>query len=814
VPREKLDKISNFFNELVSMLAFAGLENLKRMRAEEMVRQTQKQFSFIASHIDDILWICTPAATEFLYVSPAYERLLGEGSATRLMENPSAVTAYAHPEDRESLGGWVRELGSDDLRREIVYRYVRDSGEVRWARTRSFPVKTSEGVVRQIVCVTTDITTVKLAEEALTRYKEELEELVVERTSELEKSESRFRMLVDSMSDEVFLIGRSMQIEAAFGKWIKAEGLKTEAIVGLTPAQFLGDESGRIFKQMAQKAFTGEPAVFELSVKLRNRQAEVQYVLSPIKGKEGGVTHLVAVGRDITELRDAEKSSRERLDFINSIIGSAAEGLCVMNQNAESFEIDFSIWNSRMTEITGYSMEEMNAIGWSVLYPKSPEVARSRLRALFDGEVMESEEYTITCKDGSRRVVSVSTSTLMQEVGELTRHELALISDVTEQRRALDELSRSEEKFRHLFEDAPMGIALMDIEGTLLLMNGALMKFTGFSGEEAVGRKFSEFLLTDDRARDEALFKKVGQGKLERQIAERELKTRTGDSIWINSSLTLVRDSAGRPSTVLAMLEDITNRKRLEAQLLEAHKLQAIGTLAGGVAHDFNNILMAVLGYAEMGYEDLDESSPQREFFAQIISSAERATEIVKQVLTFSQEREASSMVTDVGEVVREAITLSKPSLPRGTKVEDEFPKARVYADIDAGQIQQVLMNVFANSRDALVGVEGPTLHVQVETLDLEGGEPLTDGTTLNSGSYVWISVIDNGPGMDEETAQRVFEPYFTTKEVGKGSGLGLAVAHGIIQTHNGQISIVTAPGEGVRVNIYLPRAEGELVIG
>jgi PAS domain S-box-containing protein len=279
--------------------------------------------------------------------------------------------------------------------------------------------------------------------------------------------------------------------------------------------------------------------------------------------------------------------------------------------------------------------------------------------------------------------------------------------------------------------------------------------------------------------------------------------TRDGRVVWVESNYAVVPDEEGRPAGLRGVNVDITERKQLEEQLRQAQKLQAIGTLAGGIAHDFNNILAIVIGYSELAQTQLTEGSRACDHLEQVLMAAARGRNLVQQIVTFScvesHEREALQLQP----LIDETLTLLRGSLPSSIEIRQHIDTSIPSVCGDSTQIQQVIMNLCVNAAQAMKN-HGGVLEIRLTYLDSETLQPgfVPD---LKEGLYVRLTVSDTGCGMDRATQERIFEPFFTTKDPGEGTGLGLAVVHGVVKNHGGAINIRSQPGAGTTFNIYLP---------
>jgi nitrogen-specific signal transduction histidine kinase len=268
----------------------------------------------------------------------------------------------------------------------------------------------------------------------------------------------------------------------------------------------------------------------------------------------------------------------------------------------------------------------------------------------------------------------------------------------------------------------------------------------------------------------------------------------------------IIRDSSGSPFALAMIARDISERKKLEAQLVQSQKMESVGRLAGGIAHDFNNILTAIIGYSELLLMQLAEANPMRHNIVSIRESADRAAALTNQLLAFSRQQVLEMQVVDLNGVIEGMFGMLRRMIGEDVTLDLRLaPKTRnVMAD--PGQISQVVMNLAVNARDAMPG--GGKLTIATEDVDLPAAG--AGGLELDAGAYVVLSVADTGHGMSEAVMGRIFDPFFTTKEIGKGTGLGLATAYGIVKQHNGHIAIESEVGAGSVFRIYLPVAAGE----
>ena len=371
------------------------------------------------------------------------------------------------------------------------------------------------------------------------------------------------------------------------------------------------------------------------------------------------------------------------------------------------------------------------------------------------------------------------------------------------------ELRSSAERYRRIVETANEGIWTVDAAGRTSFANPKLQQLLGYREAEMLGRPWSDFVadeLADARAR-------AADGLLPPTPPELRLRRSDGGELWALLSTSRITDAGGHHAGVLAMVTDISERHHaearraaLEAQLRQSQKMEAIGTLAGGIAHDFNNVLAAILGNVALlrqGAAGHDGDAALR--LEQIGKAASRARSLVHQIVAFSRQQPQQLQVQPLEPLLQETLALLRSTMPAGVELVSRLPGAPVLVDADATQLQQVLMNLCTNAWHALPGGTG-RIEVGFDAVLLDTEAAARVGAP-EPGSYAHIWVADSGHGMDESTRQRVFEPFFTTKPVGQGTGLGLAVVHGIVRSHRGAIAVSSAQGRGSRFEIWLPLA-------
>jgi PAS domain S-box-containing protein len=378
------------------------------------------------------------------------------------------------------------------------------------------------------------------------------------------------------------------------------------------------------------------------------------------------------------------------------------------------------------------------------------------------------------------------------------------------------ELKRNEQRFRAMIERSTDAVVLFDPQrDAMVYASPAFERITGWSAEDLRGRPVDE--LVHPEQREVVLRARAELLRTPGLVTTDEMQVRRKDGGWV--WIELISSNLTHEPGVAAIVNnfrDISERKgaeeeraRLEQRLRQAEKMEAVGRLAGGIAHDFNNILGGILGYSEMLAEQTPEGSSLRRYANNVLTAANRARELVDQILAYSRSHRSQRVPIDLGRAVAETLDLLRGSLPPGIALESDLPAAPVHVVGDATQLHQVLMNLCTNAIQA--SGEAGRLRVSLRSVEVAERRALRHGTLL-AGSYAALTVADHGAGMDEVTLGRIFEPFFTTKEVGKGTGLGLSLVYGIVTDSGGAIEVASRPGDGSSFTIYLPRVEGPAI--
>jgi len=385
-----------------------------------------------------------------------------------------------------------------------------------------------------------------------------------------------------------------------------------------------------------------------------------------------------------------------------------------------------------------------------------------------------------------------------------------IFRNISDRKRTEEALRDSEARFRTAFENASVGITLVGLDGIYLEVNPAMARMTGYSPADLIGKPVAHFTHPEDLGRRSEFVSDLIEGRIDSGEQERRFIHRNGSVVWTLIWASVQRDQKGRPMYFISLVQDITARKtadedkrKLESQLLQAQKMEAIGSLAGGIAHDFNNILSAIIGFTELSM--LSEGAPVN-YLREAMKAANRAKDLVKQILSFSRQTDEQRMPVHVGMVVKEVAKFLRASIPTTIDIRCAIDDGAGAVLANSVELHQILMNLCTNAVHA-IGERAGMLEIEVQGMNLEPEN--RDGfPDLDLGHYVRLSVKDTGQGIPSDIQERIFDPYFTTKEKGVGTGLGLAVVHGIVKKSNGTIRVASVTGKGSAFHVYLPQVD------
>jgi PAS domain S-box-containing protein len=466
-------------------------------------------------------------------------------------------------------------------------------------------------------------------------------------------------------------------------------------------------------------------------------------------------------------------------------------------------------WNSGAERFKGYAPSEIIGQHFSRFYtPEDQErgiPAKALETAQREGK-FEAEGWRVR-KDGTRFWAYVVIDPIRQPKGEILGY-AKITRDLTERRAAEEELRRGQEQFRLLVQGVTdYAICMLDTKGLVSSWNLGAQRIKGYAPGEIIGQHFSRFYTDEDRAAgapQEALETARRDGRFEK---EGQRVRKDGTRFWAHVIIDAITNDAGEPIGFAKITRDITERRQAQEKLektrealLQSQKMEAVGQLTGGIAHDFNNLLMAVLGSLELVRKRLPDDGRTRSLLENAVEGARRGVSLTKRMLAFARRQELKQERIDVAELVRGMAELMQRSLGPGIEIETRFPLAALPVIADANQLEMALLNLAVNARDAMP--EGGQIIISARE------ESIFSANGLRPGQYIALTITDRGTGMDQATLARAMEPFFTTKGLGRGTGLGLSMVHGFAEQSGGRFTLCSQQGEGTTAEIWLPMAE------
>jgi two-component system, cell cycle sensor histidine kinase and response regulator CckA len=467
--------------------------------------------------------------------------------------------------------------------------------------------------------------------------------------------------------------------------------------------------------------------------------------------------------------------------------------------------------------LDGRILELNESCAWMFGYATSDEARTHRLqeivsngedieyllRRVQDKKTISHFELELRRRDGQSLWALASASLWEQEPDYPPLIEGTLV-DITRWKRAEDGLRRREHRFRALLDKSSDAISLVDSAGRVLYSSHAVSPIFGYELEERIGQNVFEFVHPEDAPQVLSAFGRLVHRPFSSVSAQLRYRHKDGSWRWIEALGTNLLED-GSVQGVVINYRDVTEQRRLQDQLVQAQKMEAIGCLAGGVAHDFNNLLTAILGYSDMILEKAPPASAIHRYSTQIKQAGERAASLTRQLLAFSRLQVMAPKVMDLNAVLSEMTRMLRRVIGEDIKLNFIPAPELGRVKVDPSQIEQVILNLAVNARDAMP--QGGELTIRTSS-EAVGDNFVEDKARVQPGAYVVLEVSDTGCGMDPETRARAFEPFFTTKERGKGTGLGLSTVYGIVKQSGGYIWLSSEPGKGATFRIFLPKVD------
>lgn len=512
----------------------------------------------------------------------------------------------------------------------------------------------------------------------------------------------------------------------------------------------------------------------------------------------GNIVRFYGISKDISEYKQVESALRESEERFRTMADTAPVLIWMAGVDKLC-----NYFNATWLEFTGRSLEQEIGNGWTEgVHPDDRESRIEIYFNAFDARQAFSMEYRLQDRNGEYRWILDKGTPRFNSDRSFVGY-IGSCIDITERKQAEEKIAQQ----AVLLDVATDAILLRNLEGTILYCNRSAERMYGWTAQEALGKGANELLYKEiTQELTEALQEVMRSGSWQGELRK---VTKQGRDITVASRWTLVCDEAGNPKSILSVDTDITEKKQLESQFLRAQRLESLGTLASGIAHDLNNMLTPILAVAQLlplKLGNVDETS--EEMLAMLETHAKRGANLVKQVLSFARGDEGKRTVLQVKHLLRDIEQFAKNTFPKSITIERNLPRDLWTVSADATQLHQVFMNLVVNAHDAMLEGGILTIEAQNKFIDESYAKMNIDAKV---GSYVVVTIADTGVGISPQIIDRIFDPFFTTKEVVKGTGLGLSTVLGIVKSHGGFIEVSSEIRKGTQFKVYLPTIEGEI---
>jgi two-component system cell cycle sensor histidine kinase/response regulator CckA len=786
--------------ENARLYAAAQQELAERKRAEERIRRSEAALNKAqqVAHVGNWAW---HIQSNRLEASDQTYQILGIDRDDFTGGFGDVLASAIHPDDRSAVVQASLTTMNDKKLISLEFRIIRPDGAERavWVETGEM-ILDEAGNPALLTGIIQDITDRKQAERAL------------------RQSEEKYRTLTENSPDLIARFDGQLRHLYVNPAAAMAGLLSPEEYVGKTIGETgVPDAARELWEGRIRRVFeTGQPLNVEDAFPTPQGARFYHNHLTPELAADGSVHTVLSVARDITERKQAEQLRLEQEQELAAIYENAPAIMMVMDgegriQRMNALAARFS--GRAPAEALGLCCGDVLRCIHAQDVPEgcghgpACQLCMIRLTAL---ETIESgrgyyqlEGSLSSTANGAPKELSYMLSTIRLQIRE---RPVALVSivDITERKQMEEQLRRSEERYRGVSEAAVAAISIIDPDENIIFTNPALAQMLGYTLDELVGMNLAQLVTPDEFVTYRELTEKRKSGA--NSLYETRMLRKDGTVVELLVSASPLRAADGRFEGSLGVAVDITERKRaeearvqLEEQLDQSRKLESVGLLAGGVSHDLNNMLVPILGYAEMLRDELPAGDARRGDAQEIIRAGGRARDLVRQLLAFARKQILEMKLLDLNEVINDSQNMLRRTLREDIAIETVLAPGLGVIKGGVGQIEQVLMNLCVNAQDAMP--QGGTLRIETSAVTLDGSH-----AEMAVGNYVQMAVSDSGVGMDKETVSRIFEPFFTTKEVGKGTGLGLATVYGIIKQHGGHIEVESRLGQGSTFRVYWPQ--------
>jgi two-component system cell cycle sensor histidine kinase/response regulator CckA len=747
-----------------------------RKEAEVKIRFNEQRYRSLVEATTAIVWDM-PASGEFeveqrhwtAFTGQSFEELRGWGWLNSI-----------HPDDQaETARVWSAAVASRSLY-EVEHRLRARDGIYRDMMVRAVPILAEDGTVQQFIGIHIDITERKRA------------------TEHLAANEALLRLFIQHTPVAIAMLDTQMRYVQISERWMEDYHLVGQEIIGKSHYEIFPDMPQR-WIDIHQRVLAGAIERCDEDPLLRadGTTEWLQWEARPWRNADGEIGGLIFFTQIITERKHAEEELRWKTAFLEALLNSTLDGTLVVDQQAKKI-----LQNQRLNDLLKIprhiadNNDDEQQLRWVTGMAKNPGQFIEKVVYL-NAHPNETSRDEIELKGGM--ILDRYSSPVLGKDGKYYGR-IWTFRDITEQRRA-------EESIRvqaHMLDNIGQAVIATDLGGQVTYANHFADELYGWPPAEMLGQNIVDITVPQTtREQAEQVLARVHRG--ENWSGEFLVRHRDGTEFPAFVTNTPLRDQQGKVIGIVGITKDITERKRLEIQLFQAQKMETVGKLAGGVAHEFNSIMTTVIGQSELMLNRLAPENPLHSNATEIHEAAKRAATLTRQLLAYGRKQILQPAILDLNSILSGMESSLRHLMGRGTEVR-LVPAAGLKAvQADAGQIEQVIMNLAMNSADAMPKGGKLTLETANVALDQEHVSRFPE---LKAGDYVMLAITDTGVGMSGEIKDRVFEPFFTTKGVGKGTGLGLSTSYGIVKQSGGHINVESEPDCGAVFKIYLPQVE------
>jgi PAS domain S-box-containing protein len=758
-------------------------ESSNQTNPEIALRQSEEKFRLAFRTSPDSINFNRLSDGVYIDINEGFTKLTGYTREDAIGKSSVDLNIWYDPKDRQRL---VKALKSDGYIENLEARFRRKNGQIGIGLMSASVLRLNQEDV--ILSITRDITERKQVEDAL------------------RDSEDRYHQLFDASTDAILVRTGETIIHAnsAAIKLFRANHIGD--LVGRRYLDFVHPEDRAESVERVRRSMRGDWIVPPREHRLTTLDGQVIYVESagvPIK-YQGEIQHF-GMFRDITDRKRVEEALRESEKQHRQIVESSTDAILVRSGDVIIYANPAAVRLFRAS----HAGELVRKSYLGLVHPDDrPESIERIKKGINDRWIAPPREHRMVALDGQILHVE-STGVPIQYKGEAQL--FGVFRDITERRQVDEKLRETERKYRELAESLPQVIFEVDSTGNLIYLNQTGYALFGYIPEDfAKGFNVLEAFIPEDRERIANDIMISVQGlRLGRQEYTAVKKDGTKFPVGVHANR-IMRDQTA--TGIRGILIDFTpikraeeEKKKLEIQLQQAQKMEAIGALAGGIAHDFNNILSAIIGYTELAMLNEGAEHCTAEL-NEALKAANRAKDLVKQILAFSRQTDEERMPVKVALVAKEAVKFIRATIPSSIEIKTRIDEKSGAVLANSVELHQIIMNLCTNAHHA-IGEQAGLLEVAVQNTEV-GLSQRNNLIDLEIGSYVRISIKDTGYGMTPDVIKRIFDPYFTTKEKGVGTGLGLAVVHGIVKKYGGSIKVKSELGKGTTFHIYLPKAD------